>query len=80
MKAPQCFMLDGAIVRGNPDMDDETRAAVRELIAAARRTLQRQERIGDHLRALGVRGFVNGEAHAMVLAGYRPECGTWGEP
>lgn len=35
--AQTCFELDGAMVHGDPLMSDESRAAVGELIAAAKR-------------------------------------------
>ena len=38
-----CFELDGARVHGDPDMSDEARNAVRDVIAAARRLLGEDE-------------------------------------
>ena len=32
----ECFEMDGALVRGNPDMSPESREALREVLAAAR--------------------------------------------
>jgi hypothetical protein len=36
---PSCFEVDGAMVHGDPDMSDESRAALREVITAAKRRM-----------------------------------------